>query len=172
MRTVIFLAALLALATSAVSRPQDDLGWSTFHNDKFGLSLDYPANIFVDQRTSEARDGDLFVTSDQRAKLLIGALENTEAHTPASYQKFIERQSYPGLLVDYAPRGRTWSVLSGTLGDTMVYEKVMFTCEGRVINSFALVYPIAERDFYDPIVEGIEDSFRPGAESCDYHAAR
>lgn len=172
MRTLVVIAALFALATSAFSRPRDDLGWSTFHNDRFGLSFEYPANVFVDQRTSEAGDGDLFVTSDQSAKLLVGAFENVEAHTPASYQRFIARQSYPGLLVDYAPRGRTWSVLSGTQGATMVYEKVMFTCGGTIINSFALVYPIAERDFYDPIVEGIEDSFRPGAESCDRHATR
>ena len=172
MRTLVILATLVALATSAVSRSAEDLGWTPMRNERFGLSLEYPANVFVDQRTSEAGDGDLFVTSDQSAKLLVGAFENVEAHTPASYQRFIARQSYPGLLVDYAPRGRTWSVLSGTQGDTMVYEKVMFTCGGRVINSFALVYPIAERDFYDPIVEGIEDSFSPGAESCDRHAAR
>ncbi len=64
---------------------------------------------------------------------------------------------------DYAPVGRSWSVLSGTLGDKMIYEKAMFTCGGAVISSFALVYPIAEREFYDSIVEDIEDSFRPGA---------
>jgi hypothetical protein len=172
MRTLVILVALFALATSAVGRPQENLGWSTFHNDRFGLSLEYPAHVFVDQRTSEAGDGDLFVTVDQRAKLLVGAFENVEAHTPSSYQRFIARQSYPGLLVDYAPRGRTWSVLSGTQGNTMVYEKVMFTCGGKIITSFALVYPIAERDFYDPIVEGIEDSFRPGVESCGQHAAQ
>ena len=54
----------------------------------------------------------------------------------------------------------------------MVYEKVMFSCGGRVINSFAIVYPIAERAFYDPIVEVVEDSFRPGIESCGQHASR
>ena len=62
-------------------------------------------------------------------------------------------------------------MLSGTRGDTMIYEKVMFSCSGRVINSFALVYPIDERHLYDPIVEGIEDSFRPGNAGCDEHAA-
>ena len=67
--------------------------------------------------------------------------------------------------------GAGWSVLSGTRGETMIYEKVIFSCSGRVINSFALVYPIAERHLYDPIVEGIEDSFRPGVAGCDEHAA-
>ncbi len=53
----------------------------------------------------------------------------------------------------------------------MIYEKVMFSCAGKVINSFAVVYPIAERSFYDPIVETIEDSFRPSAAGCHQHAA-
>jgi hypothetical protein len=39
-----------------------------------------------------------------------------------------------------------------------------------------LVYPIDERHLYDPIVEAIEDSFRPGSVAgsvgCDEHAAR
>ena len=37
-----------------------------------------------------------------------------------------------------------------------------FSCSGRVINSFAMTYPVAERRFYDPIIEDIEDTFRPG----------
>jgi hypothetical protein len=48
----------------------------------------------------------------------------------------------------------------------MVYEKAMFSCGGRLINSFAVLYPVAERRFYDPIVEGMEDSFRPGRGKC------
>jgi hypothetical protein len=41
-----------------------------------------------------------------------------------------------------------------------------------VINSFAMTYPVAERRFYDPIVEDIEDTFSPGRLGCDEHAAR
>jgi hypothetical protein len=54
----------------------------------------------------------------------------------------------------------------------MVYEKIMFSCGGSVINSFAMTYPIAERGFYDPLIEAIEDTFRPGNQGCDEHAAR
>jgi hypothetical protein len=53
----------------------------------------------------------------------------------------------------------------------MVYEKVMFSCSGAVINSFALIYPLEERQLFDPIVEAIEDSFRPGLARCGDHAA-
>jgi hypothetical protein len=163
--------AFVVCAASAVSAQPRSLGWSEYQNAKFGLQLRYPADVFDNRRTSEARDGDLFATSDGSANLLVGAFANAEGFSPASYQRFIARESYPGLKIDYAPVGQQWSVLSGTRDDVMIYEKVIFSCGGRVINSFALVYPIAERKFYDPIVETIEDSFRPGAARCDQHAA-
>lgn len=62
----------------------------------------------------------------------------------------------------YRPRGRSWFVLSGYRGDTIYYEKVMFSCRGRVVNVFAITYPVNERDIYDPVVERMENVFKPG----------
>ena len=73
--------------------------------------------------------------------------------------------------VDYAPRGATWFVLSGENDRVVFYEKVMFSCSGRVINSFALIYPIESKREFDPIVEGIERTFRPG-QDCGRYATR
>ena len=167
------LISLIGAIPNAVARPQQtDLGWTEFHNERFGLALRYPASVFVSQRSSESGDGDLFETLDRKGRLLVGAIPNNDRFSPRTYQAFIARQSYPGLRVDYAPVGQSWAVLSGTLGRTMVYEKIMFSCGGDVINSFAMTYPIAERQFYDPLIETIEDTFRPGDEGCHDHAAR
>ncbi len=170
----VFLVFLLLISTlPASARPRlDELGWTGFRNERFGLALRYPAEVFVAQRSSEAGDGDLFETPDRKGRLLVGAFENTDDFTPKTYQTFVRRQSYPGLRVDYAPVGQSWAVLSGTIGQTMVYEKIMVSCGGNVINSFALTYPIVDREFYDPIVEAIEDTFRPGIRGCAEHAAR
>jgi hypothetical protein len=57
-------------------------------------------------------------------------------------------------------------VLSGTLGDHEFYERVSFTCGGRLINSWAMVYPVApaaENRVYDRIVEAIARTYTPGA---------
>ena len=167
------LVTWLALVVSVLvanGQGLTDLSWTTYSNPRFGGMLRYPSEVFTSRRASDARDGVLFATSDGSAKLLVGGFENTEGYSPRSYQAFIGRESYGGLRVDYAPVGQTWSVLSGTRGDMMIYEKAMFTCGGAVINSFAVVYPIAEREFYDPIVEDIEDSFKPGTVACDRHA--
>ena len=171
MRSLLWVILLAIGTTSAVGQRAADLAWTTYKNSRFGMQMRYPAEVFTEHRASRAGDGDLFTTVDGRAKLLIGAFENTQRHSPASYQRFIARESYPGLRADYSPVGAGWSVLSGTRGETMIYEKVIFSCSGRVINSFALVYPIDERQLYDPIVEGIEDSFRPGIAGCEHAAS-
>ena len=168
---LLLLSVLIAFPATAVPQP-DDLGWTDFRNERFDLALRYPAEVFVSQRSSDSGDGDLFETLDRKGRLLVGAIENTERFTPRSYQTFIARQSYPGLRIDYAPVGRSWAVLSGTVGHTMVYEKIMFSCGGAVINSFAMTYPIAERRFYDPLIEAIEDTFRPGNQECAEHATQ
>jgi hypothetical protein len=171
MRTVLVILVLGFLALTAHSRSGfEDLGWATYRNERFGLTLTYPAAVFSSEQTAEAGDGVLLATPDKRGRLLVGALANVEHHSPRSYQRYIASHSYAGLAVDYAPVGESWAVLSGTRGDTMIYEKIMFSCGGRVINSFAMLYPIAERRFYDPLVEAIEDSFRPGVEGCAPHA--
>src|SRR4029078_2988221 len=126
-RMILSFAVVACSAVSASSRPTESLDWAEFHNSRFGLHLQYHSAVFSAQRSSEAGDGDLFTTSDNSAKLLVGAFENSEHKSPATYQLFILQESYPGLRGDYSPIGQTWSVLSGTRGDTMVYEKVMFS---------------------------------------------
>jgi len=97
------------------------------------------------------------------AKLLVGALPNEARQSLAQYQTYVASHSYSGFQVQYRPLGQSWFVLSGEGDGKTFYEKVMFSCEGRLINSFALLYPDAQRSTYDPIVERIEKSFRPGA---------
>ena len=171
-RFFLLLILLVGAFPAAAFAQPGDLGWTEFRNERFGLALRYPADVFVSQRSADSGDGDLFETPDRHGRLLVGAIENTERFTPRSYQSFIARQSYPGLRIDYAPIGQSWAVLSGTVGQTMVYEKIMFSCGGSVINSFAMTYPIAERAFYDPLIEAIEDTFRPGNQGCNEHTAR
>jgi hypothetical protein len=54
-------------------------------------------------------------------------------------------------------------VISGYRSDDIYYEKVMFSCGGGVVNVFAISYPTDKRARYDPIVEQMEDSFRPSS---------
>lgn len=164
---LLFLAVLGGQSAAALI-DNGRLGWTEYRNERFGLTMRYPSAVFQSHRGSVSGDGDLFETQDGKARLLVGSLVNSDRFSPRSYQAFIARESYPGLKVDYAPIRETWTVLSGTLGDTMIYEKAMFSCGGERISTFAMIYPVEERNFYDRIVEAVEHTFRPSPNGCDH----
>jgi hypothetical protein len=65
------LLATFAQATLAQSEPND---WTGYRNERFGFFLRYPANVLRPEKTSEAGDGEVFVSSAGDARLLVGVL--------------------------------------------------------------------------------------------------
>ena len=169
--SVLSLVFLTALAGQPVARDTRlEQAWTDYRNERFGFSLRYPGDLFQPEKTSEAGDGQVFVSRDGAARLLVGALPNDSGQSPAAYQDYIARESYAGYRIDYRRLAGNWFVLSGEGGGKTFYEKVMFSCAGRLINSFAMVYPTDQRDTFDRVVEGMEKSFRP-ARDCEDRAA-
>ena len=163
-----FSLALLLLFGGALAQAQPSAsGWETYRNARYALTLRYPDRLFRLERSTEDGDGDLYVARSGTAKLLVGALRNTDSTTPAAYRRMIEARSYGGFDVTYRKGGQGWFVISGVGQGQIFYEKVMFTCGGALINSFALVYDVAERNVFDRVVEGIEPTFRPDYRICD-----
>ena len=97
------------------------------------------------------------------ARLLVGAFANDTEATLAEYREQLLSENYQGADIDYAPVRKRYFVLSGTRGDMHFYERVSFTCVGKLINSWALLYPVSERKTYDRIVEAIARTYSPGA---------
>ena len=162
----ILAAAFLGIAGHASAfEDAGPLEWRTHINERYGFS------VFASERRSETGDGEAFIGVRGHGRLLMGAFENADGLSLEGYRSLIRKQSYSQFEVSCAPRGQTWFVLSGENADSVFYEKVIFSCQGRIINSFALVYPLASKNAFDPIVEGIEKSFRAGQE-CRVHAGR
>ena len=163
-RSVFSFIFLITLAGQAVARDTRlEQGWTDYRNERFGFSLRYPADVFEPEKASEAGDGQVFVSRDGNARLLVGALSNDSGQSPAAYQDYIARQSYAGYRIDYRRLSGSWFVLSGEGNGKIFNEKVMFSCAGRLINSFAMIYPTNLRATFDPIVEGME-AFVPSGE--------
>jgi hypothetical protein len=152
---------LLVIQLTAGSSLADD--WLTYNNPRYGFSLQYPSNVFAVERTAQAGDGQLFVAKNGDARLLVGTLSNEANFTPASYRSYIARHSYADYRIGYHRLGGSWFALSGEGNGKIFYEKAMFSCGGRRINSFAMIYRADQRHIFDRIVERVENSFRPGA---------
>jgi hypothetical protein len=158
-------AALLGLSTLGAAA-QEPAEVATYRNERHGFSLSYPAGIFVAEPPPANNDGRVFISRDGSARLLAGALANADGINLRDYRALVLQRSYQGAAIDYAPVAGTWFVLSGVRDGTMFYERVTFTCGGRLIHSWALLYPAADRRTYDRIVEQIARSYHPGEASC------
>jgi hypothetical protein len=136
--------------------------WKLHHNAHFGFALKYPAELFTSETGEHDINDRLLVSRDGRSLLRIYSGPNS-ARTPISkYRTSLLRGRYAGAVLDYAPQRDSWFVLSGTLGQEMFYERVTFSCDGRSIHGWLLIYPLSERWLYDPIVEDIHRSYRYG----------
>jgi hypothetical protein len=159
------LWGLLALAfvATAATHAAAFTDWATIHNKRFGFSIAYPANILFPAPTPSGQDGRVLQSKDGRAKMLVATFENGENLSLSGYRDFLLSDIYAGTKLDYAPQRERWFVLSGVRGAQTFYERVTFSCGGKLINSWAMLYPTAERKLYDRVVEAIARTYTAGS---------
>jgi hypothetical protein len=158
------LAASIGL-TASDSAAQNQGGLTTYRNERHGFTVSYPAAQFL-ALPAATEDARLFVSNDDKARLLVGTLENTDNKTVAQYQQFLLRESYAGAAVDYAPLRDKWFVLSGVRNGTAFYQRVTFSCGGRKINSWAMLFPEGQKATYEPIIEQVHRSYSVSDRNC------
>ncbi len=155
------VAVLLAGGMAAAADWRQD--WATLRNERHGFLIAYPSEVFEQANAPNTDEGRVLTSRDGKAQLLVGAFANDEATTLEDYRDYLVHENYPGARIEYSPLRGKWFVLSGTIGDREFYEKVSFTCDGKLINSWAMIYPKAERRFYNRVVEAVARTYSPGA---------
>jgi hypothetical protein len=135
--------------------------WSTYQDDNYGFSYSYPVELFT-QVEGERPSFRYFRSPESEAKFMVGAWDSERGETPSHFKQWMLTNADGYEDITYQPRGRTWFVLSGHRGDQIYYEKVIFTCGGRVVNVLAISYPETQRGMFDQVVERMEDSFKGG----------
>lgn len=153
----IFIACLAAPFSVAFAEQ-----WVKQRESHLGFAYSYPSDVF-EEIAGDGKPGfHYFESTASEAKFLVGGWNNKAQQTPESFKRWVIANAGGYDEVTYRPRGRSWFVLSGYRGDTIYYEKVMFSCREKLVSIFAISYPTAERDLFDPIVERMENTFRPG----------
>ena len=163
--TAAVLATFVALAGAAAAEAGKARfsEWATFSSERYGFQIAYPGNVFSETGGKSSAEGRVLVSRDGEARLIVGAFENEAEATLEEYRQQLLDENYPGADIDYAPRHRKGFIISGTHGNMHFYEKVSLTCGGRLINSWALLYPASERRYWDRVVEAIAPTYSPGA---------
>lgn len=159
--------SLLLFAGSADALSWRDT-WTTVINSRHGFEIAFPAKLFVQKGPTKTDEGNVYVSRDGKAQLLVGAFANTDHQSLQDYRKFLISDQYAGAKIGYAPIKDRWFVLSGDRNGQRFYQRVSFTCGGKLINSWAMLYPASERKFYDRVVDAIARTYTPGAGRTGY----
>jgi len=140
-----------------------EAGWTTYRNARHGFMIAYPASVFPVEPARDTEEGQVLVSHDGVAKLMMTAFINEDRLSLADFRRQLLAEEFAGVALDYAPVKDRWFVLSGVRDGTMYYERVTFTCGGRLINTWAMRYPATERKRYDRVVEAVAKTYVPGA---------
>ena len=155
--------ALLASAMGAAALAfAEDGRWATYRNARYGTTAEYPAHLFAVRDVPPANgDGQGFRTEDGRARLLIYGARNAENDTPQSYlAKYVDLD---GVAVSYRRATDRFYVVSGTRGESIIYERCNFApVPGGIVDCIGLTYPADEKEAWDPIVARVGASLRAG----------
>ena len=162
-RSIAAAGLLAASGTIVAAVSEQPAGWTTYRNARHGFMIAYPGGVFENDAARETEEGRMVVSRDGQAKLLVGAFPNESGLSMVDYRRQLLSENYSGAALDYAPVKDRWFILSGVRDGVMFYERVTFTCGGRLINSWAMLYPAAERRRFDRVVEVIARSYAPGA---------
>lgn len=148
---LLLVGFLLALALPVAAR-------STRHfNSRFGFEIRVPTG-FVAEPEPANQDGRTFLHRSSGAELRVWGWNNALDETlPGALER--SRDSIPGPIA-HQQQGRNWYVLSWIEGKNIFYEKTFLGAGSGA--SFRLVYPLARKAAFDPIVTTLEKSFRPG----------
>lgn len=154
------LAMLVPVWAASLVRFEE---WGRLSSERYGFEISYPVSVFAGNAGLTRIEGHMLISRDGAARLAIATFENDGGSTLAEYRQQLLKQNYRGADLDYAPQKSEWFVLSGSAGDMQFYERVTFTCGGRLINSWALLFPTRAKRFYESVVEAIAPTYMPGA---------
>ena len=167
MRAFVSIGALVTgavmIGTTAAAAGPNLNDWATLKNERHGFAIAYPVDVFEQKSAPKTDEGRVLQSKDGKAKLLVGAFDNADNNCLEEYRQFLLNEQYAGADIDYAPVRNRWFVLSGTQNGQIFYQRVSFTCGGKLINSWAMLYPEGERKLYDRVVEAVARTYTPGA---------
>ena len=154
------LAAFTLVAGRVVAAPAAAETWRTYHNDRYGTTIDYP-DVFKAAPPPDSDDGRTFKTADG-AQFLVAASYNALDFDLGKFHDFIVKNIEPGEVITYQARGDSWFVISGTKGADIFYERHLLSHRSQMTEDFVISYPASLKPLYDPIVARMAKSFRPG----------
>jgi hypothetical protein len=147
------IAAVVGLFSSASA---DDTwsptgeGWSRYRNERFGTLVEVPLHIFkLVEPPPVNGDGRAFASQDGAQLTISGSYgPYVVTDTFNAYKAWLLENAELDRIT-YRAEGKTWLVLSGVKGQSIVYQKVVEGCGAA--HTLDIEYPASQKDLYDPV---------------------
>ena len=160
--TSLLTAFDLALDWPAASPPRPPIGAANGRRcatSATASSSPTPSRSSSRRGAPSTDEGRVLSSRDGKAQLLVGAFANEEETTLRTIASSSCRRTTPAPTSTTRRCATSGSSSRARIGDREFYERVSFTCGGRLINSWAMIYPKAERRFYDRVVEAVARTY-------------
>jgi hypothetical protein len=126
----------------------------TYVNERFGTSVTFPAEIFVDHEEPPANGDGLTFISRDGASLAVFGMYNSLDDTPASLADRLSTDNGPSYKLTYRRVGDDWIVLSGRDEGLVFYDRYEFSRDD-IIHGMSLRYPVDLKLRYDRLASEI-----------------
>ena len=158
MRLLLALLVLLPLPAMAAD-------WGHYTNVRFGYAIDVPPGLAA-QGESDNGDGQVFKTPTATLTVFGGNVMEADFEADVKAREGYSKQD--GWAITYqtsSPQNASWS---GKRSGRILYGRMIALCHGEQFASFELVYPSADLQAFNPIVDRLVSSLKAtsGSVSC------
>ena len=157
MRKTTLLFAIILLISAGTTLAQTK--YSTYTNDRFGYSIDYPANLLTPQPEADNGDGRIFLSHDKKVEMRVwGNYDALSRSLRGEYRDALK--TYIG--VKYKILLNDGFVVSGVSKGAIYYRKTLYRKSGDVgtFYTFYITYPESARKPYDAVVRKVAGSLK------------
>ncbi|MGF7146835.1 hypothetical protein FHS96_000444 [Sphingomonas zeicaulis] len=156
---LVFIPAAMPLAAQAQTNAVAHR-WESYANARYGYAICYPADLLVPQPEADNGDGRVFEGKAGASLRVFGhynAAEQTMAEAMAGDALGL---AHDGAVISYRASRPGWYVLSGRIGDTIVYRRTIAAGDRRM--TFVLRYPASQAALWNPITARLGRCFAAG----------
>lgn len=144
--------AKAAATTIAASR------WETYTNTRYGVMIDYPADLFAIQPPPPDNAGRNFVAAAVNARFHIYSHANALDFSRDELEA--EDVLDLGDATAKKQRGEDWYQIVAIKGDETILRRVMLSDGGAMVHRLEIAVPTSTANLFAPIVERMTRSFR------------
>lgn len=156
---MILLAALISVASAAAAAPAITASrWETYTNTRYGVIIDYPADVFAIEPPPPDNAGRNFEAPSLKARFFVyttaNALDQSLAELEAEDIADLEDKDATN------QNGADWYQVVGKKNDEVIARRVVLSEGGAMVHRLEIGFPADAAGAFAPIIERMMKGFR------------